>query len=305
MERSDTTTPGNAMEQPDPHLPRLTIAQAGRLRGLAASHFIRDGVKVRSKGDSFTEGDWVYDLHNLADKCRAAGPDAWPELVAEHLSGLRKALQNPPSEDTVRERAFRRLLPADMEFPGGMDGFRYVRSASEGLIEALSVDMPDTVALINDDDVARIGLDELRRTGEANLLAEPVDYNVITSESGGKVHTLSGGSFFVASKALVLAETMHAKAGFAPPEDGVMLMVPTRSLLLFYPLRDSTVFDSIQAMVGIGLQAHDDGPGQLSRRLYWWRAGNLMCVGRDDPDRSSFAIMVPPDLQTIMERLVV
>lgn len=60
------------------------------------------------------------------------------------------------------------------------------------------------------------------------------------------------------------------------PPGGAVVGVPNRHLILAHPIRDLSVIDAITTLVRLIGKASDEGPGSVSRRLYWWRGGSLL-----------------------------
>ncbi len=291
----------------DPHLTALTVRQADHLRGLVSSWHAERGRQVTVAGDTVRAPGGVTNLYNLAEFVRRADPREWPLIVDHHFTGLaaaREAAAQPAAPDDVLRRAYLRLIPDDSLPPEAAPSFTYVRPVATGLVEALALDLPDAVRLLDDKDVAGIGLDALRTAGRANLVDEPATYEAAHTPGGGQVHILSGDSLFIASKALVLDEVVRAVTGRELPDDGALFTVPSRSFLVFHPLADHHVQGAVNDLAAFGLGAYQDNPGPLSPRLYWWHRGTVTCLTRIDDATRSFSIEPPEGLLAIMRRLV-
>ncbi|MEK8144337.1 hypothetical protein NKH18_28330 [Streptomyces sp. M10(2022)] len=211
-------------------------------------------------------------LTTLAQRCRAAEQDHWPALIAHHFTELESASRGGEGTQELRRQTYLRLLPADA-FDGEAAGdFRYTRQPAEGLLTALALDSPGSIRMLNDNDVARAGLDELWAAGRANLLGEPVEHVEVRGPSGALLHSVHGDSHFVASKALVLPELVRTLTGQELPDAGALVIVPTRHLLAFHPIVDGTVVDAVNDLGTYALGAYEDGPGS-SRRCSTGGAG--------------------------------
>jgi hypothetical protein len=281
----------------------LTREQADRLRGLAAAHFARRGTPVTVDGASLRTEDRLLALENLAHLCRSSADDRWPELVESHFTALLAVNPDPGPADRVLRNAYLRLIPDDALPPEVMRGFTYVRPAADGLLEAIALDEPDTVRLLDDRDVAAVGMERLRPAARANLLALPVGHETVRGQGGATLHVLRGRSLFVAGKALVLDEVMRTVLGHEPPDEGALLAVPTRHHLAFHPITDGRVVDAVNDLAGFGLRVYQDNPGSLSPRVYWWHRGALTSLTDIDHATRVFSIEPPEELMTIMRRL--
>ncbi|NUU23954.1 MAG: hypothetical protein HOV68_20990 [Streptomycetaceae bacterium] len=292
------------MSANDPYLPVLTVDEAARLRALALDFLARNGLEAVVEGEQLRlAGVRVMPMTNLALICRGADERDWPSLVEGHFTALLHPPQLPEDAELLRACRLRLLpddyLPADVR----QRGFRYLRPVATGLDEAIMLDAPDSVRLLGDADVARVGLDALRAAARANLVAEPVDHETEVRPDGTVIHLLGGSSMFVASKALVLAETIRATLGHEPPDDGVLLTVPGRHLLAFHLLADAHVGTAVNDLAAFALGAFGDSPGPVSPRLYWWRAGELTSITVIDDEERTVSVQPPDELMAIMRRL--
>lgn len=294
-------------EAPDPHLTALTVRQADHLRDLVGHWHAARGEQVTVAGDTLRAADGTSALYNLAEFVRRADPRDWPRIVDRHFTALasaRAAAEQPAAADDVLRRAYLRLIPDDALPPEAAASFSYVRPVATGLAEALALDLPDSVRLLDDKDVTAIGLDALRAAGRTNLVNEPATYETTATPGGGQVHVLSGDSLFVASKALVLDEVARSVTGRELPDDGALFTVPSRGYLAFHPLADHHVQGAVNDLAAFGLGAYQDNPGPLSPRLYWWHRGTVTCLTRIDDATRSFSIEPPGELLAVMRRLV-
>ncbi|MFI1676225.1 immunity 49 family protein [Streptomyces sp. NPDC020607] len=295
----------NEHHAPDPHLPMLTFPQAERLRSLTADHLLtRHGIRPRIEGDAVLWGDGRRSpLPNLAHQCRVTAEEYWPRLVEQHFTTLENGSRGGESAQKLLEATVLRLLPDDA-FPGEMaNSFRYTRPVAEGLLLALALDTPASVRILTDQDVARAGLDQLWVAARNNLIRELVEHDEVTGPQGARLWTVYGDSHFVASKALVLPELARATTGSELPEAGALVVLPSRNLLAFHPIEDGTVVDAVNDLSAYALGAHEDGPGALSPRLYWWHEGQMTSLTVIDHETRSFSVVPPPELMELMKKL--
>ncbi|MFD9871745.1 hypothetical protein ACFXI8_26820 [Streptomyces niveus] len=292
------------MSNLDPHLTALTTEQADRLRELVREHHARRGDSVTVSGDTVHAAPGTRGLFNLAELCRRAGPEAWPEIVKHHFDALDNGTSSAGAgaEDILRS-VYLRLVPDDAIPAKAAASFSYIRPVATGLLEALALDLPDSLRLLDDQDVARVGLEELRSAGRAHLAGEPVDHDVMRTGSGATLHAVSGESMHVASKVLVLDDLVCSETGRELPDDGALFTVPSRHFLLFHPLEDRNAVGAINDLASFGLGAYQDNPGPLSPRIYWWHKGNVTCLTQIDDATMEFSVAPPEELMTILHRL--
>jgi len=218
---------------------------------------------------------------------------------------------NEPSADTNHSSApdplrsvYLRLV-AEESIPEEARGqFSYLRPLATDLLAGIALDTPDEVRVLGDRDVALVEWDILASAARANLLATPIDYGSLDLPGGAVLHILGHPeSVFAASKVLVFEEAVRAAGGPELPSEGVLLTVPNRHNLVFHPLTDRHVAEAVNALAQFGLGAYEDGPGRLSPRVFWWRAGTLTSITVFDHESRSMGISPPDELMAIMRRL--
>lgn len=215
--------------------------------------------------------------------------------------------QTPPTApDTAVDplrNVYLRLAAAESIPPEAAHQFRYLRPVATDLLEGIAYDAPDTVRLLDDQDVAQVDRDVLYAAARANLLAEPVSYDTLQRPGGAVLHIMGGDSVYAASKALVFEEAVRAAGGPELPPEGALLTVPNRHNLVFYPLCDHHVGEAVNDLAQFGLGAYEDGPGRLSPRVFWWQAGILTTITVFDDQTKTMSIAPPPELMDTMRRL--
>ncbi|MEU6311480.1 immunity 49 family protein [Streptomyces sp. NPDC047014] len=280
-----------AFDSPGPSsdLPMLTDPQAAYLRQLVAP-YLRDGHH--------------HSLHNLAHLCRQHPESRWPELVAAHFASLRQAGRGEESAEELLRGVHSRLLPIGTFTPEIAASMTYARVVADGLVFAFALDAPTSVRILTDHDVERAGLDELGRAAHANLLAVPVKHEEVSVAGRARLHSLHGDSPFIASKALFLAQVALEVTGESLPSAGALVIVPNRHLLAFHPITDGSVVDALNGLAEYALRAYEDGPGELSPRVYWWHEGALTSLTVIDEETRTFSLQPPPRLLGLMKGLV-
>ncbi|MEU6891961.1 immunity 49 family protein [Streptomyces sp. NPDC046557] len=286
MKRDDALHPSDV---PDSELSMLTVAQAARLRELAAP-YARDGLH--------------HSLHNLAHACRQAPEAHWPDLVAAHFAALEAGGGGGESAEELLRGAHARLLPPGSFTPELAAVMRYARVVADGLVLAYALDGPTSVRILTDRDVERAGLRELGQAAYANLMRVPVEYAEVPGEGGARLYSVYGDSHFVAAKALYLSEVARQVNGEPLPEAGALVVVPSRHNLVYHPIADGSVVDALNSLASYALGAYGDGPGALSPQVYWWHDGGLTSLTVFDEATRTFSLRPPPPLLALMKGLV-
>ena len=241
-------------------------------RGL--THTIGEGKVSIERGGSKSE----YGLTNLVQLCHQVGRREWAAAIASHFDNLFAAADADAevrelarSFDGVRALFKVRLYPgANL---GGMDPTPPASWAlAPGLTAAFVYDLPTTVSTANAEQVAAWGIDheELLATALTNLRADAVDAQPIGETGPSAVVACVADHFFAASHALLLGERVPPGA-----EAGAVFIVPHRHALLYAPLADLGVVQSINQLIPMAVSMFNQGPGSISPGLYWWRNGSV------------------------------
>ncbi|GAA4021702.1 hypothetical protein GCM10022247_52380 [Allokutzneria multivorans] len=286
----------------DQALPALTVNQARMLRVLVKSVATKAGHEVTLHGDHFVDSDdVVYGLDALSRNVSGLPVKDWTEAVERHVSTLRAAMKGPdefdvPTEDLL-SRTYLRLYE-NAALPD-VDWLGYGREAFPGVTELLALDLPETVALYNDDRVRRHGLDVLREAGLRNLRAVVPDHR--TEIDGVQV---LAGSVYVASTALVLDEVVQRTTGERELPNGVLVAMPFRNQLLYHVPRDQGFVESLNAMAGMAISGHSTEAGPLSPHVHWWNKGEFQQLTRHDEAEGSIEIHVDGGFADMFRRLM-
>lgn len=213
------------------------------------------------------------------------------------------ASQGGGGAEELPARTCLRLVPPGAVPAGAADGFTYVRGVAEGLDLALALDGPASVRLLTDREVERAGADALWEAGRRNLVREPLRSEEVRLDGHAVLYSVYGDSPFVSTKALILPELVAEVTGRRMPEAGALVVVPTRHLLAFHPVVDGGAADAINDLATYAFRAHEDGPGSLSPRVYWWHDGRLTSLTVIDPGTRTFSLRPPPELLGAMRAL--
>lgn len=297
-------------EQRDPELDFLTARQGARLRQLAREAFAEAGVEVVPHAQHLEASDGrQFGLWNLAATCGQApgGEKEWPEIVRAHVATLLRSFEGPDvremPEDEVLAGVYLRVMGTSSLPPEWREWYSYARLLAGDLVEVLALDLPETVTVLRDEDVARFGEERLREAGRRNLLAVPIESYEVAGEPGsGALHLVEGESFFTAGKLLVLRELLQATWGEADLPYGVVVSVPIRHMVLFHPVEGVDVLGAVQRLTGLTASMFNEAPGGVSPFVYWWRDGELTQLSGFD-DEGKLQVMVGDELSAVLNEL--
>ncbi len=268
----------------------LSEAEAARLRTYVREAFAERGIEVTVEPGRVTADSGLrFGLTNLAAVCHndSRGPRRWRTLVDQHVDRVVRSLDGPQALRALpRERLLAQLFPRFI--PGGdparLKAFGYGPRSVPGLLEVLALDLPETVDMLTADSVAELGgPTALRDRALQNLRAVRVDrHKVVRDKDGSHVDVLTGGSYFIASLALILDEVVHRYAKDASARDGVLVALPHRHQLAFHVVRGGDAGPSLHAMARFATVGFEQSPGALSPSVFWWREGAFTQVTTQD-----------------------
>ncbi len=289
-------------EPPDEALPELTVSEAQRLRDLVRTSMAGAGYEVTVYAGHVEDADGrQFGLGTLAR--RLSDPDVpvrrWGRVVDDHLHRLLSAIDGPdqfdvPTEDLLNH-TYLRLYEAD-SLPDTR-WWTYGREAMPGVLELLALDLPDSVATFNDEQVTRHGLARLRAAGLANLRKEQADDRV--THRGVEILV---GSMFFASTALVLPEVVLRTTGEASLPNGVLVAIPFRHQLLYHVPRDENVVEALHTMAAVAANAYAEEVGPITPHVFWWHDGEFEQITHSDDD-GGIAIRVEGEFAEMFSRL--
>ncbi len=240
-------------------------------------HVMDDGVVavIPDKGQPRQHG-----LLNLAQICRALPEQQWATTIAEHFGRVRKVEEEKRHldadignyEKVSHLLATRLFSPAYLQSVPGEQ--LVTRNDIPHTVTALVFDLPSAVRTVHADEADAWGKshDELLRRGLDNVrISLPPEWQTIDLEEGVQLLALESESFFAASYALMLDEFPQAVGS-----RGALVGIPTRHVLLCYPIDDVGVIQAIEVMIRAIYEFEKQGPGSLSEHLYWHHEGEMI-----------------------------
>lgn len=238
---------------------------------------IEDGVaELEIEGG----GQHRLGLQNLAQLCNQVDREQWDALVREHFDRVIVSTHTHDLEaigrdfDQVRRIVKVRLYARDSL--GDLTDSTIHRALGEDLVAVLVYDLPDAVATVPTDAPKQwpVSLDKIFEIALENVLEQDeVETETLELDDGTRFHVMVGDSFFVTSRLLVLEQHLDPITPM-----GALVAVPNRHTMLYAPIVDLTVVDTLQAMAILSQRRHAEGPGSLSPTLYWWRDGHLLAL---------------------------
>ncbi|MCW2902398.1 MAG: hypothetical protein JWO67_4663 [Streptosporangiaceae bacterium] len=237
-------------------------------------------------------------MRNLRQLARLVPRDDWPALVADHVSTIVTAIEEPLdlSDFELAQHLLRtRIYPAEAD-----NGILAARPFAPGLIEAVVVDTPTTVRTVTIEERAGwpVSGDALFMLGRSNVRADGRLQAEEHELGAARVTVLQGWTFYAATHLAWLEEYLC----IGPY--GALVVAPNRSLIVAYPIQPGACRDAVvTAATELQAQAHqayEEGPGSLSPHLFWRRAGTFTLLEtRYDGD----SLILPPGFLSVLPTL--
>ena len=292
----------------DDALPFFTRDQAADFRSLVGATLGARGLEVQMHPDHAEDAAGrQLGLWNLGAQCVEARRREWPALVAAHVDRVLASFDAPdPFDDLTEEAAaaqtYARLYPEDA-MPS-FDGFPH-REFVPGVVELLALDLPETVAVFNDDHTARLGgWEKLHGHGMRNLEVLPVEHlEELDGPDGSTFHVLLGDSVHTASRVLLLPRLASALAGQEDAGHGWLMSIPNRHQVAWHMIRDASVIPVVSAMAHFAALGHADAPTPLSPHVYWWDGQGYQQLTQVDGEGNRF-VQAGPEFTEMLNEVV-
>jgi hypothetical protein len=261
----------------DEHLTYFTRAQAQHFRRLIAGSFASVGRDVTVYPDHVDDRTGTtFGLWNIGALCAGHEEREWPDLIDDHV----ERVTTPPrdlvdlTEGEFVTGLYVRIVDAAGQSGNGHLG--YAREVAPGLLEVLAEDLPDSVATIPGDELVLHGdASQLMEQGRDNLRAllgsGEVVAEVVELDLDGRFTVVTGRSFFTASLALLLPDTIERFTGEGDVGRGVLVAVPFRHMMLYRVVDGPGAADALERMFEIARRGFAEEAGPLSPHVYWLR----------------------------------
>jgi hypothetical protein len=267
----------SAPPQRDEHLTYFTAAQAWEFRRLVERSFASAGRDASVHSDHVEDrSGTTFSLFNLGLLCVGAPSDDWPALIEDHVRLVTTPARDLSELSQHELEAGLYLRLAEAGSVPDPDAVAYARVVAPGLLEVLSVDLPDSVATPTREALESRGtLGELIDRARKNLLAllesDGVRAEQVGDASRGRYTAVTGDSVFTASLGLLLAETIERFSGEDDWGRGVLVAVPCRHQLLYRPINGPDAEAALHHMLESAVLGFAADAGPLSPDVFWVR----------------------------------
>jgi hypothetical protein len=243
-----------------------------------------------------------YRLWNVAASCHGLPDEEWPSVVDHHVRiVLSAAPMRELSTEVVLEHLRLRLV--DLDSVPFVETLPHVHAVAPGLVEVITLDLPETVLTPTEEDLRRHGsvrhVVDRARDNLRSVLSSPLSVSQVRADDGSSFTLARGDSFYVASLALLLPELIAAVDPDADLRRGVFLAVPHRHHLAFRPVSGLSSLMAVRHLAKYARHSFESAAGPVSPHVYWLRDGVWQQMTRAD-DRA-ISIHVSAELTAIID----
>ncbi|MDI2126635.1 hypothetical protein [Yinghuangia seranimata] len=296
---------GGKQPDQDTAFPFLTRDEGVHLRHLVRGAFAARETAVKVYDTYATDAasehaaasgngtSWQFNLVNLASRCHELrGVRKWSDIVGEYvenairirsLSERERSLQDL-DPDVLRAALYPRVTSDAFYADTGLH--TYARTLAPGLHELLAVAHDGLLHTLNDARTARFGTpEEAWQIAYANLNALPLNHFVREADNGARYVVVGDGSPHGAARLGVVDELVRRVTELdAVPENGILVAVPTRELLMFHRVGDHLTAVTPASMALDAAALYADAPYGVSPDVFWWHGGVLTRVTQQSPE---------------------
>jgi hypothetical protein len=263
--------------QVDEQLTYFTTAEADTFRELVRASFAEVGRDVAVYPDHVEDKTGTtFGLWNIGALCAREELSDWADLIDDHVRRVTTPTRGLDDLTSEELEASVYLQLVDARSVSEPDLLGYAREVAPGLLEVISIDLPDAVATPPEAELtARGRLQDLRERGRANLLSllsgDLIGAETVDGDSGGRFIAVTGPSLFTASLALLLPETMEQFSGESDEGRGVLVAVPFRHQLLYRVVDGPAAARALDDMFEVARRRFMTNAGPVSPDVYWVR----------------------------------
>ncbi|MDU1890755.1 MAG: hypothetical protein E6767_08695 [Dysgonomonas sp.] len=234
-----------------------------------------EGVVLVSENDF---GFGQLGLHNIAQICKQNDIKDYKAIVKDHFDAMVRIHKfNKEFEETVSNfekiEKYIAVRLYNMEYGANLEGDNIiVRDFAEGIIAMLVFDLPESVVNIKPEQVTPWNktIDELFELGNENIRKNyPIDLS--EHKVGEHMIWFAEADHFFASNFAFDIKNYPQVVG----SQGSLVSIPNRHTVIIYPIRNLDVIGVLNNMLYLTSRMHEDGPGSITDRLYWYNDGKF------------------------------
>ncbi|MFC9844392.1 hypothetical protein ACFWFF_03725 [Streptomyces sp. NPDC060223] len=284
--------------------------EGAHFRAQVREAFAEQGLEVTLHAGAVSDSAGRrFGLGNIAAICHndPRGRSWWPQLIRGHVGRLVRVLDGPsPLDRLTAGQLLARLRPwvvaRDVIEPNPAQ-YVHARVVAPGLCEVLALDLDESVMTLPDELLEPLGgIVDLRIRALRNLRELPVEtHTVLHGPQDMRFDVVTGDSFFTSSRVLATDELARDLTGRDLGPDGALVAMPNRHQLALRPIgpaRDDTLLPTLYGMTVFAAANFKEAAGPVSSDVYWFHAGTLTRLVRNDGGEPEFT----PDVEFEMLR---
>ena len=208
--------------------------------------------------------------------------------------------------DDEQLRAALRLRLVALDSLASIEDLPHLRALAPGVVEVLTLDLPDTIVTPPMAYLAHLGTsEELIAAGRehlSDLIAAGLQRREVVAEDGLRFSFLHGDDYSQSSVALLLPTALRAAEPDADLTRGVAVAVPDRHHVAYRLLQGLESLMALGPMAAFARNGFDSGDGPISPDVYWARGPRLdQWTAQTEQRPAGIAIGIPPDLTALVE----
>jgi hypothetical protein len=298
--------PGWSQHLPTPQDQYLFLAE---VREYFAEKDMQAELEPDGRLKVVAEGGPTYDLGRLAEICGRLEPEDWRAAIRTHFDALGQ-LEEESTDAEVPPLAIAspklrlKLYPEEfLRDPGVVEDEVLFRRDLEGTVTCVVMDREESVLVVPRRALTDWRLPEaqvfaLARSNTVEALADDIEDQAREFEGLGRVHVLTGKSFYAASAVLWLQEY----AGLAG-RHGAIVTVPWRHGAFVYPFDDERVMRVVPGLRRLAEKVVAESAGPLSTAVHWWHPERGFVLIRVVDRDGQLEITPPAELAELLRRL--
>ena len=222
------------------------------------------------------QDDSMFGLVNLAQMCSRVKPDEYHLIITQHFDTL---LQNKAFRESLvvdKFESMKKYLAVriyDSEFLSAIGEGTTIRRPLAGEVFAVLVyDFPHTIENVKREDADKWGKteDELFEIGKKNVRKNYQFETAEVSFDKDIILAVETDHFFAPNILLELEERPELLG-----KGGAVVAIPTRSLVLIYPIQDMKVMAALTMLFNSVPKIFSAGPGSLTKEIFWYHEGQF------------------------------
>lgn len=242
---------------------------------------IDDGI-VRFEG-------WDLGLVNLVQMCAGIKPQEYAGFIEHHFGVTIEIMSFKESlafDDFERMKQYIGVRLYDREYTTVLGEEAVIRRPFAGEVFAVLVyDFPQAIQIVPKSDAEKWGKTEekLYAIGIENI-RQNYELTIQEVNIGEDTLFVVEAEHFFAPNILFELEKNKKLIG----KGGAIIGIPTRSLVMIYPIRDMKVIGALNVFFNNVTKFYKNGPGSLTKEIYWYRDGQYETLNYEVGEKVKF-----------------